>query len=195
MTASDPFEAKGMMRTQHGWVSLLDPKPEQIHMEDILYSLGRARRFSGHSDITVLEHSVRAYLMACHFGVEDPQILKTVLMHDAHEAFVTDMSNPMKNAMRMVSDNGSSIYDEIEHMMMKAVAEKFGLIYPHPPEVQRADMAALSAEVEIIWGPLEVEAWKLDRVERVMDFYNSWQIRQCFNIYFNNLTKEIEEAA
>lgn len=191
---ADIYAEQGMMRTQNGWVSLIDPKPEQIHLDDIIYALSNTSRFTGHSDISVLEHSCRAYLFACDMGVEDPRELLTVLMHDAHEAYVNDLSSPMKIAMRRASGKNRSLYDDLEHIMMVAVAEKFNLIYPHPACVREADVAALAAEVEILWGPLEVLNMGLDRQDRLATFAPGPTIKEFFKFVFNSLTARIENA-
>lgn len=188
----DYYAERGIMRTQNGWVSLLDPKTDQIRLDDIIYSLGNTNRFTGHSEINTLEHSVRVYMMAVDMGIDDPRELLTCLMHDAHEAYISDVSSPMKVAMRHVAEPGKKpIYDELEHIMMACVAEKFNLIYPHPSCVKEADMRALSAEVELIWGPLEVIDWGLDRQDRLMQFAPWPAARYAFRTYFNSLTERI----
>lgn len=186
---ADIYAEQGMMRTQNGWVSLLDPQPEQIRLDDIIYALGNTNRFTGHSEINVLEHSVRAYLFACDMGIEDPQQLLTVLMHDAHEAYVNDVSSPLKIAMRRVG----SIYDELEKQMADCVARAFNLDDIHADYVKEADMRALAAEVEIIWGPMEVVQWGLDRQERLMEFAPWPAARQAFRTYFNGLVGQMAD--
>lgn len=191
----DIYSEQGFMHTQNGKVSLLDPQPEQIRLDDIIYSLSNTNRFTGHSQISVLEHSVRAYLFACDMGIEDPQKLLTVLMHDAHEAYVGDISSPLKIAMRRWEGyvNGKSIYDELEDQMAKCVAKTFNLGDISDDYVKEADARALAAEVEIIWGPMAVVDWGLERQERLLEFSPWPAVRQAFRTYFNGLVGQMAD--
>lgn len=192
----DRNAARGIMRTQNGWVDLLNPQPSQVRLDDIIYALQRLNRFTGHSDITVLEHSCRAYLFACDMGIEDPRQLLTVLMHDAHEAYVGDISRSLKQAMRGVhfmQGMYTSDFDHIEHRMAQCVAKTFGLDDISADYVKEADNRALAAEVEIIWGPTEVIDWGLERQERLIQFAPEPSVSHAFRTYFNGLVTRIAD--
>ena len=118
------FSTDSMMRTAHGWVSLSDPQPHQIHIDDIQTALFNIHRFTGHSSISVLDHSCRAYLFASYeMGIEDPRQLLTVLLHDAQEAYVGDLSSPIKAMLR----EHTTVYDVIEQRFADVIARKWDL--------------------------------------------------------------------
>ena len=95
-------------------MDLLDPKEEDISLDDIAYSLARINRFTGHSNTTVAQHSVSVMLALYHqpefpaslmdwpgtlVATRNSKALLIALMHDAHEAYTGDISLPMKTAI------------------------------------------------------------------------------------------------
>jgi hypothetical protein len=72
------------------------------------------------------------------------------LLHDASEAYLGDVATPLKLLL--------PCYREIEEVVQQAVARAFGLRWPVPDEVKRADRDALAAEkaalftVQHDWG-------------------------------------------
>ncbi len=95
-------------------MDLLDPREDDITLDDIAYSLARINRFTGHTNTTVAQHSVSVMLALYHQpefpaalvnwpGTRDARNSKALLialMHDAHEAYTGDISLPMKEAIR-----------------------------------------------------------------------------------------------
>jgi len=83
-------------------VSIVNPQPEDICLEDIAHSLSMQCRFNGHSHsfYSVAEHSTE---MSKWIREEDQwdsllkDIGKEALLHDAAEAYVGDMVRPLKN--------------------------------------------------------------------------------------------------
>ncbi|MCA9367102.1 hypothetical protein KC887_02415 [Candidatus Kaiserbacteria bacterium] len=142
------------MRTKRARFSLIDCDPNTVILDDMLDALTHIPRFTGHSRISILEHQIRAYLIAWHdLDIREPKLLKTILNHDSHEAYVADVSSPMKVLMRLMSEDGqTSDYDRIEARVGQAVAEALDLFWPHPDEVKEADLLALAAEMDITWG-------------------------------------------
>jgi hypothetical protein len=116
----------------------LDPRPEEICIEDIAHALSNLCRFTGHCRefYSVADHSVRVSY-AC-----DPQDALWGLLHDAPEAYLADMSRPVKR----YSDFGT-IYRKIEARLMDQIVIKFGLSqFGTPASVERADTALLMTE-------------------------------------------------
>lgn len=124
-------------------VDLLDPRPEQICIEDIAHALARICRYTGHTDehYSVAQHSV---LVAEHVP-EDIRL--AALLHDAAEAYVQDVSRPLKQALRIVSDrmNTPSAYDLIESQISDAIALKFGVSFDDS-RLACADIRMLATE-------------------------------------------------
>jgi len=74
-----------------------------------------------------------------------PKLKLHGLLHDAAEAYVGDMVSPLKKIMPE--------YKEVEARISRIDADVFGLSYPAPLEVKKADLAVLSAEREQVLHP------------------------------------------
>ncbi len=112
----------------------LDPRPEDIELEDIAHALSNICRFGGHSlqFYSVAQHSVLVSEMLT------PENKFVGLMHDATEAYCGDMIRPLKRHMPS--------YREVEQKIWEAIAIKFGLPMEIPVEVKQADNTALVTE-------------------------------------------------
>lgn len=112
----------------------LDPRPEEIHIEDIASALSKLCRYNGHTKrfYSVAEHCVHVARAA------SPSVALEALMHDASEAYLCDIIRPIKPSLRD--------YGRIESALEQAIAERFDLIYPMPDEVKRLDNAILADE-------------------------------------------------
>ncbi len=115
----------------------LDPRPEEICIEDIAHHLSNLCRFTGATRefYSVAEHSVRVS-HAC-----EPQDALWGLLHDAAEAYLADMARPVKRYSPF-----GQIYCEIEDGLMLAICNKFGLGSEMPRSVRYADTVLLMTE-------------------------------------------------
>lgn len=124
----------------------LSPIVEDIHIEDIAHALGMICRFNGHTRqfMSVAEHSVHVSRIVPK-GYE-----LAALLHDASEAYISDLSRPMKRAP------GFSMYSEFERTLMDAVWERFNPTksYDHK-EVKYADNRMLGTEARALMPPAE----------------------------------------
>lgn len=136
------YDPKGWLQTYTGvqfWP--LDPKPEDINLADIAHALALQCRFGGHSIgfYSVAEHSVRV-------SQELPDDLKRWgLLHDASEAYLTDIPKPLKISM--------PDYNRFEDVVLQAVAKRFGLDWPMPDRVHFMDAVMLATEQRDIMAP------------------------------------------
>jgi hypothetical protein len=75
----------------------LDPRPEEVHIDDIATALSRIIRYNGHSDdwVTVAQHCVHCEQLIRYDG-GTPEARYAMLMHDAAEAYIGDMIRPLK---------------------------------------------------------------------------------------------------
>jgi 5'-deoxynucleotidase YfbR-like HD superfamily hydrolase len=82
-------------------VDLLSPNPATIHPSDIVTALTRLVRFNGHTIVpyTVAQHSVLVsnlvVVLAGKAGVDVGLAYRLAILHDAHEAYVGDIVNPV----------------------------------------------------------------------------------------------------
>lgn len=113
----------------------LNPNPDHITIHDIAHALALINRWTGHTSfpMSVGQHS----LIVCRNLPERYQL--EGLLHDASEAFLTDINRPLKKELRE--------YDQIESNLQRIIAKKFKLIYPWPENVKIADDRALVTEV------------------------------------------------
>ena len=119
----------------------LDPRPEEIEIFDIAVSLSRECRFSGQCRefYSVAQHSVLASRIVPEaFALE-------ALLHDATEAFLRDLSTPLKDLL--------SEYARIERRLDRVIRRKFGLPGEMSGPVRRADRVLLATEKRDLMPP------------------------------------------
>lgn len=116
------------------YFDFIDPQPDQIDIKDIIWGLSNVCRFTGQctSFYSVAQHSV---LVSRNVPVYDR---RAALLHDAAEAYVGDMSGPLK---QLCPD-----YKVIEKRVEAAIFAKFGISTPLPPSVKHADLRLLRTE-------------------------------------------------
>lgn len=146
---------------------LLDPQPEDICIEDIAHALSNQCRYTGHVKrfYSVAEHSLHVSLLSATFPLAG-------LMHDASEAYIADLSRPIKQCTPV-----GEPYYVIENKIMKAIGEKFGFEWPPPPEVKTADNIMLLTEKDQLMTAL---SWSDDasteeaRKTQVLDYAETY---------------------
>jgi len=143
----------------------LDPKMEDICIEDIAHSLSMQCRFVGHSKqfYSVAEHSIA--MVNCWFsGPENKDLAKYAILHDASEAYLCDMPSPIKHLPEF------QFYREAEKRLSKMIYVRFGLDPAEPDLIKRADYEILCEEAmsEQIMSPLHPD-W-LHRCDPVIRF-------------------------
>ena len=156
-----------------GWITTytnkkfypLNPKPQDVCLEDIVWALSFKCRWTGHSRVfySVAEHSVRVagevLRQVQSMSVEEHvpyQAALIGLMHDATEAYLPDVARPIKESILM--DLGGEVvsFREGEDRLMKVICEALDL--PDlPPElysqIKRADDVVLITEArDIVHG-------------------------------------------
>jgi 8-oxo-dGTP pyrophosphatase MutT (NUDIX family) len=120
-------------------VHLLHPNVDEIRIADIAHSLAFQCRYTGHClrYESVAEHSIIVSEMV---PSEDE---RWGLMHDASEAYLQDMSRPLKHHTEL-----GAIYGKLEEPWMLAIAAKFDLPWPIPQSVKEADKTLLHLEID-----------------------------------------------
>lgn len=102
------------------------PTPEMMNIHDIAFALAGINRFTGHSRITVAQHSViGSYVIHRRFALE-------FLLHDAAEAYVGDVNRPLKKVL-------GKKYRRISDRIDRVVRAKYGLPLEESAEVKRVD--------------------------------------------------------
>ncbi len=169
----------------------LRPDPADICIEDIAHALSNQCRFSGHvrEFYSVAQHSILVS------GLCPPEHRLWGLLHDASEAYLVDLPRPIKHQSSL-----GDIFREIEQGIMRAVAARFGLPWPEPPQVKHADNALLLAEKRDLmpgkeWDSTK-EAWAIEasdlaagvKIEPMLPR----EAERTFLAYFESLTQVSE---
>jgi 5'-deoxynucleotidase YfbR-like HD superfamily hydrolase len=115
-----------------------DPRPEDVDVEDIAHALSNVCRFAGHCRefYSVAQHSVIVS------SAIYPALALHGLLHDAAEAYVHDITRPMKHLPEMAG------YRSIEAAVEHAIFSRFGLIVNEEiaTAIKAADNRALMTE-------------------------------------------------
>jgi hypothetical protein len=127
------------------WFDFASPRTSAFTIEDIAHGLAHICRYAGQCRrfYSVAEHSLHVSKVAVDFEYE-------ALLHDAAEAFIGDITRPLK---QMLPD-----FMRIEASVQEAVLERFGLAGPLPAEVKDADLRVLAAEQRQIM-PHGTDSW------------------------------------
>ena len=115
---------------------LVDPRPSDVNIIDIAHALANSGRFAGHtrSFYPIAQHCVLgSYLVPIQFA-------RAFLLHDAREAYVGDVSSPLKQLLPE--------YHAIEERVATVVDAAFEIpaTVAHAPEIKHADLVMLATE-------------------------------------------------
>jgi hypothetical protein len=132
----------------------LDPRPEDVVPEDVAHALSLLCRFTGHvkTFYSVGEHCLNvSYLVP-------PADALAGLLHDAAEAYISDLSSPIKHSPEF------RFYREAEDRILAAVYERFGLSPRIPSSVEEADHRIVHTEAAVLFRkcPIWVDRTKVD---------------------------------
>lgn len=138
----------------------LDPREEEISIIDIAHALSLICRFNGHCKhfYSVAQHSVNVYKYLRERCPTDFNLQLAGLLHDASEAYISDVSRPVKSSLKG--------YLEIESNLMKVIFEAFDV--PLGVHFEDADDLVLQAEAMRLmpgswWTPNNLEIDVIDK--------------------------------
>lgn len=142
-------------------VDLIEPRSDQIDWSDIAEQLAKLARFSGATPAgpySVAQHCVAgADLLLARTG--NARLALAFLLHDAHEAYIGDVTSPVKRALvhlggALYGAGGAAAVEaalaEIASRLDRVIYPAAGLDWPLQPEAARSvkamDLAMLAAE-------------------------------------------------
>jgi uncharacterized protein len=117
-------------------VDILDPKPEDFSPEQIATHLSRIPRYLGATcrHYSVLEHSILGceLIRSTNMYLEKtPVVARAFLLHDAHEAVIGDMTEPLADAVPGFRDLLKPIKDRLD----RAIEQRFEVDLSSPVTV------------------------------------------------------------
>lgn len=167
----------------------LEPKIEDIKIEDIAHALSLLCRANGHYTEF---YSVGAHCLNCYDEAvarrETPRIRMACLLHDASEAYLSDITRPVKKNLEK--------YMEIEERLQNMIYEKF---VGEPLNDYEKQMVKTIDDALLYWEFYEFSAVKLGDMEPFVamtpDFYKGTmrQVEQAFLDTYNEIINPTEE--
>ncbi len=156
----------------------LDPRPEDVCIEDIAHSLSMQARYAGHGKrfYSVAEHCVH---VSAHCS---PENALWGLLHDASEAYLVDVPRPLKRHLPG--------YVEAEARVMAAICDAFGLPHEMPVEVHEMDNRILADEIRQNMAPMNWHAEHDDPLGVGLHFYTPGIGESVFLYVFHRLTRQ-----
>lgn len=155
----------------------LDPRPEEIYIEDIAHSLSNMCRFLGHCKnfYSVAEHSVRVswYIKDAGGTLLDQY---AGLLHDASEAYLVDVPRPVKPYL--------TNYKELELNMEKCIETKFNLQGANWELVKKGDNVLCATEKRDLMPNAPVRWTLTEEPYEHMDIYG-WTPQEAKRGYLN----------
>lgn len=149
-----------------------------IDIEDIAHALAYQSRWTGHAKqfISIAEHSILvAQNVLLYYKLE-------ALLHDASEAYVVDLSRPLKE---FVPD-----YRKIQKAVEAEVAKRFVVPYPMSDCVREADDRMLVTEWVKLFDKTDIELGIDLKPYTDFDFPN-WSPKEAEQAFLDNYEKFI----
>lgn len=158
------------IRTNSGlYFNFRDPQPDQICIEDIAHALSGINRFNAHLDesYSVAQHCV----MMADTAVERKAMRLHLLLHDAAEAYMGDMTAPLKNFFPE--------FKIMEGRVQDVIYESLGVKPPtlkQHEEIKRQDLFWLQWEWQMLMtkeAPPLFRVWPREEAkESFLNLYN-----------------------
>jgi 5'-deoxynucleotidase YfbR-like HD superfamily hydrolase len=164
-------------------VDLLNPDPATIHPDDIVTALTRLVRFNGHTVVpyTVAQHSVLVarltLTLALQAGRGAVSSWPLALLHDAHEAYMGDIVNPVLWLPGLKTETAA-----LKARLDTAIHRRFGLTldqfdaHDHAL-VERADRLACAIEKRDLLGDCAVPWEGLAVIPAIYDRERGFDLR------------------
>jgi len=168
------------------WFDFTNPLNSKINIYDIAHALANTCRFSGHSSrfYSVAQHSIWVS------KIVPPEDALAGLMHDAAEAFIGDVTKPLKEIL--------PDYQRVEGRIETAVRIKFRVPVNMPGSVKEADLVMLATERRDLM-PNNNSGWSILRgvkpLKKKIRWCPIWLVRWRFLARFRKLQKIQREGA
>lgn len=189
----------------------LDPRPEDICIEDIAHALALTCRFTGHCRefYSVAQHSV----LVSHYVSDqggDAGLQLAALLHDASEAYLPDVARPIKGRLLARLPDGWRFpapvrFSKAEERLMDAIVLALGDVLEMTfdlanPLIKQADIALLLSERRDLLPPDDLcwaKALGAEHVPLWKDTILPWEPKHAetrFLAEFRQLSREVSRG-
>lgn len=165
------------------YFDLLNPRAADIKIVDIAHALAHLCRFTGHTRhfYSVAQHSVLAAQL---ISKTNPELMIEALMHDAAEAYLGDVSRPLK---RLLPE-----YQRIERAVLHTICTAFDIAWPLAPEIKTVDNIMLAwerrdlmREHSVTWEATQgIDIDHLERIEQWSPAEAQARFMEMFDRYY-----------
>lgn len=148
---------------------VLNPRAEDVNFNDIAVSLSMQCRFNGHTSMLIANEfrEPRFYSVAHHCVVMSREINAKAalyaLLHDAAEAYIGDLANPIKQLPEFRP------FKEMERRIETVIYDAAGIPWPNPEtenEVKLYDLRMLLTERQQLLSE-PPEPWAIDSCKEI----------------------------
>lgn len=155
----------------------MDPRWDEVHLEDIAHALSMLCRFNGHCRrfYSVAEHSVLVSRQASRRNA------LWGLLHDASEAYLADVPRPVKPFLPG--------YKATEQLVQDVVCFRFGLPLDMPEEIHEIDGRIVITERALNMAPCAHEwSHQAEPLDVALEFWTPEEAERAFIDEFDILT-------
>lgn len=160
-----------------------EPTPDMIEIDDIAHHLSNLCRWNGACSrfYSVAQHSILTS------RIVPKELQQWALMHDAAEAYVGDMTRPLKHLFPE--------FKVIEERVMRAIVAKFPTLeWPEPPELARYDDQMQKMEARLYMHPRITLHDRQDAVHAMEDL-TSEQVKMLGAMWIKPMSAEAANVA
>ena len=158
-------------------MDLLNPVAEDIDILEIARALSQQCRYAGNIRrfYSVAQHSFLIAGALCRDGAK-PEVVLAGLLHDAHEAYVGDIVNPVQQMLWHVSPDARRAFRELCRKLDDLICERAGLdaTWLHDPLVREYDARILIDERKTLLTDPPPRPWSVDVAGMVRLGVNIW---------------------
>jgi hypothetical protein len=171
--------------TADGYWDLLNPTPDKVNFDTIAKVLAQLPRYNAHTSkpYSVAEHSMWVAHLACEmFG---KCAVGPALIHDAHEAYVGDITSPV--AAALVALGAGDALERLKTAHDRAIYTAAGIAWPLPAaireQVAQSDALIHAVEMRLLFPD---HALADDQMEPHVAENIEWAIKQAedLGLYF-----------
>lgn len=160
----------GYTRTRTGVkFYVLDPRPDEVRVEDIAFSLSNTARWGGHCDFySVAQHAVMCARAAMELMLPDVDPY-AMLHHDDSEGYMTDLPRPIKK--------GIPEFKGVENNLMSTIGLALHFSWPMTGGAHALDDSMLIAESRILFPTTTYEDFPTDGTMEIKIAGSGWSPR------------------